>query len=118
MNTESKIIIGFAAAALAGVGIGMLMAPYSGTESRDKIRKGTNDVANKLLDMVNTNGQALKEKAGEVIDTARSAYKQVKGQAKEEVGEVVDTARNAYNQVKGQTREEVENVKKDFNRAV
>ncbi|HOY04951.1 MAG TPA: YtxH domain-containing protein [Saprospiraceae bacterium] len=85
MSTESKIIVGFAAAALAGIGIGLLMAPYSGTESRDKLRKGTNDIANKLLDMVNTNGQALKEKAGDVVDHAKNAYNQVKGQAKSEV---------------------------------
>jgi gas vesicle protein len=85
MSTESKIIVGFAAAALAGIGIGLLMAPYSGTESRDKLRKGTNDIANKLLDMVNSNGQALKEKAGEVVDNAKNAYNQVKGQAKSEV---------------------------------
>lgn len=111
MSTESKIIVGFAAAALAGVGIGMLLAPYSGTESRDKIRKGTNDIAHKLLDMVNTNGQALKEKAGEVIDNARNAYHQVKGHAREEVAEVVDSARNAYNEAKS-------NAKKDLGKAV
>lgn len=118
MSTESKIIVGFAAAALAGVGIGMLLAPYSGTESRDKIRKGTNDIANKLLDMVNTNGQALKTKAGEVIDNARSAYQQAKGHAQEEVSDMVDTAKNAYQQAKGQVREEMGNAKRDLNKAV
>jgi gas vesicle protein len=96
MSTESKIIVGFAAAALTGIGIGMLLAPYSGPESREKLRKGTNDIANRLLDAINTNGQALKERAGEVVDQAK----------------------NAYNQVKGEAKSEVENAKKELSRAV
>lgn len=85
MSTESKVIIGFTAAALAGIGIGMLLAPYSGTESREKIRQGTNNTANKLLDMVNTNGQALKEKAEDAIGQAKSAYQNAKGQVMDEL---------------------------------
>lgn len=88
MSTENKFIIGFAAAALAGVGIGMLMAPYSGSETREKLREGTNDVANRLLDAVRSNGDSLKDKANEVIDDAKSAYNQAKGYAKSEANHI------------------------------
>lgn len=95
MSTENKIIVGFAAAALAGIGIGLLMAPYSGSESREKLRKGTNDIANKLLDVVNSNSDTLKEKAGDVIDSAKNVYNQAKGYAKSEMNHAKKDIREA-----------------------
>ncbi len=85
MSKENKVIIGFAAAALAGIGIGLLLAPHSGTKSRKKIRQGTNDMANKLMDVVTSKGDTLKEKASEVVENAKSAFNQAKGYAKSEV---------------------------------
>ncbi len=88
MSTENKVIVGLAAAALAGVGIGLLIAPNSGEESREKLREGTNSIANKLLNVVRSNGESLKEKATDVIDDAKSAYNQAKGYAKSEINHV------------------------------
>lgn len=103
MNTGSKILIGITAAALAGVGIGMLIAPNSGSESRKKLKKNTNDVANRLLQIVRSNGESFKDAAEEVADDVKSKYRQAKGK----VEEVVDDVKAGYNQAKGYAQAEM-----------
>lgn len=85
MTTENKILLGVTAAALAGVGIGLLIAPASGTETRDQIRKGANGMATRLLNVVNSTGEQVKDKATEVVEEAKTAYKQAKGYVKAEI---------------------------------
>lgn len=85
MTTENKILLGVTAAALAGVGIGLLIAPTSGTETRDQIRKGANGMATRLLNLVNATSEDVKEKASEVVEDAKTAYKQAKGYVKAEI---------------------------------
>lgn len=81
MSTEKNVLIGFAAAALAGVTIGLLVAPDSGKNTREKLRQGSN----KLLDVVRSNRETIKEKATDIIDDAKSAFNQAKGYAKSEI---------------------------------
>lgn len=81
MSKEKNVLLGFAAAALAGVTIGLLVAPDSGKKTREKLR----DSSNKLLDVVRNNGNAMRGKATDIIDDAKSAYNQAKGYAKSEM---------------------------------
>jgi len=93
MNTGSKILVGITAAALAGVGIGLLIAPNSGTESRKKLKKGTNDIANKLLELVRSNGESIRGKAHEVVEDVKATYNQAKGYAHSEVNHMEEKAK-------------------------
>lgn len=95
MNTGSKILVGITAAALAGVGIGMLIAPNSGSESRKKLKKGTNDIANKLLQLVRSNSDSLTETANEVVDEVKAKYNQAKGYAKSEMNHIEEKVKKA-----------------------
>ena len=88
MTTQNKVLLGITAAALTGVGIGLLVAPRSGAETRDKIRQSTNDLASRLLNLVNSTGEDVKEKASEVVKEAKAAYNQAKGYVQEEIDAV------------------------------
>ena len=51
MTTKSKVILGLAGAAAAGVLVGLLLAPDKGTEVRKKISQTAGDWANHLADL-------------------------------------------------------------------
>lgn len=65
MENSSKIILGLIGATIAGVAIGMLLAPDKGTELRKKIGETAGDLASRVGDLV-TYG---KEKFEEVTNT-------------------------------------------------
>lgn len=118
MSTESKVILGVTAAALAGVGIGMLVAPCSGAESRGKIRENVNTLANHLLEVVRSNGSTFGEQAEEITDAAKAKFNEAKGYLKSEAGhakgrmeEIVDTVKAKFNEVKGYAKSEAEHAK-------
>lgn len=47
-NDNQSTLLSFLVGAAAGVAAGMLLAPYSGTESRRKIAQSANDLAGKV----------------------------------------------------------------------
>jgi gas vesicle protein len=70
----TNVIIGFAAAALAGAAIGMLLAPEKGSDLQRKIK----DEAAKWLDEVKklvNNGKAVADEAAEEADRELSRIK-------------------------------------------
>lgn len=95
MNTGIKILAGITAATLVGVGIGVLIAPNSGAESRKKLKKGTNDVANKLLELVRSNGESIRDKAHEVVEDVKATYNQAKGYAHSELNHLEEKVKKA-----------------------
>ena len=52
MTTKSKILLCIAGAAVAGVAVGLLIAPDKGTEMRKKIKKTTGDWADSLVHLL------------------------------------------------------------------
>ena len=54
MKITTQIILGFAAAAVAGAAIGMLLAPEKGKDLQLKIKDGAEDWLNQLSSLINT----------------------------------------------------------------
>lgn len=77
MTTKSKIILGLAGAAAAGVLVGLLLAPEKGTEVRKKISKTAGDWVDHLADLfANAKDEiaSLKNKGSKVASDAASRY--------------------------------------------
>lgn len=120
MTNSSKIAIGLAAAALAGVGIGLLIAPESGDNTRENIRKGVNDLANNALDTLKDSQETIGEKVEGAVDTAKAKYNEALGYMKAETKgteslsemaeDAVDTVKNKYHQAKGYAKAELNNA--------
>lgn len=68
-NDNQSTLLSFLIGAAAGVAAGMLLAPYSGTESRKKITQGANDLAGK----VGTQWGDTAEKLSGYVDSAVTA---------------------------------------------
>ena len=67
-----KIMIAAAAGIAAGVAIGMLLAPYSGDETRQKLADSAGDLKDKIVD--------LSKKANIKVDDIRHAFtKEIEG---------------------------------------
>lgn len=77
MTTKSKVILGLAGAAAAGVLVGLLLAPDKGTEVRKKISQTAGDWASHLADLF-TNAKDeianLKNKGTKAASDAASRY--------------------------------------------
>ena len=54
MKTTTQVILGLAAAAVAGAAIGMLLAPEKGTDLQAKIKDGAQDWLNQFSSLLNT----------------------------------------------------------------
>lgn len=65
MNNNTKIILGMIAASVAGVAVGMLMAPRRGSEVRGSIRQGIDDLGEKITDFVQSKTDRIKGAADE-----------------------------------------------------
>ena len=85
MTTKSKVILGLAGAAAAGVLVGLLLAPEKGTEVRKKISKTAGDWASQLSDL-------FANAKGEIQDLGGKAARAARGAATE--------AGNKFNDVK------------------
>lgn len=68
-NDNQSTLLSFLIGAAAGVAAGMLLAPYSGTESRRKIAQSANDLAGK----VGTQWGDTAEKLSGYVDSAVTA---------------------------------------------
>lgn len=82
----SKILTGL----LAGIAIGILIAPDKGSETRRKISERLNDVKDSVEGFVS-----------ESKDTLESGYRTVR----EEATNLVDKGRNTFNNFKGKTED-------------
>jgi gas vesicle protein len=54
MKITTQIILGFAAAAVAGAAIGMLLAPEKGKDLQLKLKDGAQDWLNQFSSLLNT----------------------------------------------------------------
>lgn len=81
MDSTSKIIVGTLAGVAAGVAIGLLFAPDSGTETRRKISGTYNDLS-----------ESLKEKISDLVGVVKDEYEHAR-----------DTAADLVHKATGQT---------------
>lgn len=88
-----KIIIAAVAGVAAGVAIGMLLAPYSGTETRKKIADSAGDLKDKIVD--------LSKKANIKVDDVRQAFtKEIEGlggDVRQKILNLIDSGRSTLN---------------------
>jgi gas vesicle protein len=77
MTNKSKVILGLAGAAAAGVLVGLLLAPEKGTDTRKKITRAAGDWATQLSDLFATAKDEianLKNKGSKAASDAASRY--------------------------------------------
>ena len=77
MKTTVQIILGFAAAAVAGAAIGMLLAPEKGTDLQMKIKDGAQDWLNQFSSLLNTGRDVaaqVKSKTQEEIQNLKAEF--------------------------------------------
>jgi gas vesicle protein len=87
--SSGKVILGLLAGVAVGAALGILFAPDKGWNTRKRISKKAEDVANDL-----------REKFDEFIDTVTSKVDEVKDQA----SDLADKARNKANDVKKEAK--------------
>ena len=87
--SSGKVILGLLAGVAVGAALGILFAPDKGWNTRKRISKKAEDVANDL-----------REKFDELIDTVTSKVDEVKDQA----SDLADKARNKANDVKKEAK--------------
>lgn len=77
MKLTTQIILGFAAAAVAGAAIGMLLAPEKGKDLQLKIRDGAQDWLNQFSSLLNTGRDVaarIKSKTQEEIQNLQAEF--------------------------------------------
>ena len=75
MNDNQKTLLSFIVGAAAGVAAGMLLAPYSGQESRRKIVDGANNLKTKAGGQLTNTA----DKLSEYVDQAVNAVSGITG---------------------------------------
>lgn len=95
MSTESKVLLGVAGAALAGLAIGMLTAPCSGDETREKLRGNVNTLSNRLLDALRSESGTFADKVEDAVDTAKAKFNEAKGYVRAEANHVRNQVENS-----------------------
>lgn len=84
MTTNTKIILGIVGAAAAGAIIGLLLAPESGSELRERIKTKAGDFAGEIADLVATG----KEKLGVMKDGAMDEVNNLRSEAENRVNKL------------------------------
>ncbi len=100
-----KIVIAFFAGATIGAVAGLLLAPSSGAETRQKIKDATITAKDKAVEKIGE----VKDKAAEKIGEAKEGAAGILSRGKDKVGEVksqiqaaVDAGKEAYKQKKSE----------------
>ena len=81
MTTKTKVILGLAGAAAAGVIIGLLLAPEKGTDMRRKVKDTAGSWADHLSDLfTNAKGEIsnLRNRGAKAASQAGSSFDNVK----------------------------------------
>jgi X-X-X-Leu-X-X-Gly heptad repeat protein len=93
---DQKVLIGAISGVLAGVAIGMLVAPVSGSEARQKIADSAGDLKTKVKD--------LTKKASVKLDDLRSTFEnEIEGlgdDVRQKILKLMDSGRTTANNIK------------------
>ena len=80
MKITTQVILGFAAAAVAGAAIGMLLAPEKGKDLQAKIKDGAQDWLNQFSSLLNTGRDVaaqIKAKTQEEVQNIKAELNEV-----------------------------------------
>lgn len=72
MTNSNKIILGIVGAALAGVAIGMLMAPEKGGDARKKIADTLGDIVSRIGDFIKDGKDKIEEAGSKAINEGKT----------------------------------------------
>ena len=86
--TAKNFIKGLMVGGVAGLAAGMLYAPKSGKETRQQIRKSTEDALNKAKIQY----EDIRKKVVELADRQKNLY----GEQKEKIKKAFDAGKDAY----------------------
>ncbi len=94
MNDNQKTLLSFIVGAAAGVAAGMLLAPFSGQESRRKLAEGANSLKGKATDQWGN----TTDKLSGLVDQAVSAVNNLTGKAEQTANKTTAANRTTTNQ--------------------
>lgn len=104
------IIKAFLLGTVAGAGLALLFAPYSGEEARKKIAVKTDDARKAVKD---TTDQVLK-KSTELVEEGKKTVDSLKG----EMSKVVDEGKKSLNSIRGEVSKFVDESKESVKKTV
>jgi len=94
------ILIAFLAGTVLGAAAGLLLAPSSGSDTRNKIKASSLDVKDKALEKV----ESVKAETSSLMERGKEKVAGVKSQ----IHSAVEAGKGAYSKKKGELVEEVE----------
>ncbi|MEY3677924.1 MAG: hypothetical protein RI924_65 [Bacteroidota bacterium] len=75
MSDNSKIVVALLAGVAVGAALGILFAPDSGSETRDKLSRSLKDLGERIQDLASDGMEDLSETAEKVSNTVKSKIK-------------------------------------------
>lgn len=101
-----KVLIGTLSGLVAGVAIGLLVAPASGNETRQKIADTAGNIKKRF--------RRLRGRASDELDELREIFENEVDGLKEDVRQrvltLIDASRNSYHHVKNGVKEETAGI--------
>jgi len=88
-----KILIATVSGLIAGMAIGMLLAPYSGTETRHKIAESAGDLKDKLADL----GRKANIKADDIRQAFTKEIEGLSNDVRQKVLRIIDAGKTVMN---------------------
>ena len=95
------IFLGFLTGGLVGFGLGLLFAPSSGKETRQKIQSASHEAKERTVETV---GKA-KEKIEELVEEGRGKISEAVAEAKAEILSAVEAGKEAFQRRKAELLE-------------
>ncbi|MEW6096796.1 MAG: YtxH domain-containing protein [bacterium] len=77
-NQGGAVMAAFLIGGVVGVGVGLLIAPITGKEARERVKKATDIAKEKIIDM----SEEIKSHAEELMEQTKNILEEVKTQIK------------------------------------
>jgi len=90
--SSGSVLLSFLLGGVVGAGIALLLAPQSGSETRQKIKEMADDVKDKTTDYI----RKTKDKVASAVDESKGYYEEKKSLVKA----AVDAGKDAYEKEK------------------
>ena len=84
MNDNSKVLVGLLAGLAAGAALGLLFAPESGTETRDKLSQSLKDLGDSIKDRAADEINNLSAFKDKVVTSVKSKLQQTQDEFADE----------------------------------
>lgn len=88
-SNSGNVIAALIAGAVVGVGVGMLLAPDKGTNTRKKIRDSFDTSKDDLLDKLSDLFSGLKEEGEKVVSDVENVLKRANPKTKDDKAEMI-----------------------------